>query len=270
MSDQQDPPDADEHAPVEPLSKLLLRLQLSSIRNHYHELAQTAAEQGWSHLEYLNRLIEGEVAHRDDKSLERRVRLARFPLVKTLDQFQWNWPKKINRAQIQHLFHLDFIDKKANVLFLSGTPGLGKTHLSIALGRAACSSGYSVLFTTAINMIQTLSAAAAVGAGELQHVMQRYLKPALLICDEVGYLPIDKLGADLLFQIVSQRYERGSMVLTTNRPFKKWAQIFNNDSTLTSALLDRLLHHAEVAVIEGPSFRGKDIVETDSLPPGPS
>jgi DNA replication protein DnaC len=217
MSNEPDPLDAEEHAPVEPLSKLLLRLQLSNIRSHYHPLAQTAAEQGWSHLEYLSRLIEGEVAHRDDRSLERRVRLARFPLVKTLDQFQWTWPKKINRAQIQHLFHLDFIDKKANVLFLSGTPGLGKTHLSIALGRTACSSGYSVLFTTAINMIQTLSAAAAVGAGELQHVMQRYLKPSLLICDEVGYLPIDKLGADLLFQVVSQRYERGSIVLTTGR-----------------------------------------------------
>lgn len=265
MSDENDIPDTDAELSSEPLSKLLMRLQLSNVRNHYHELAQTAASQGWSHLEYLQRLVEGEVAHRDDKSLERRVRVARFPLFKTLDQFQWSWPKKINRPQIQNLFHLNFIEQKANVLFLSGTPGLGKTHLSIALGRAACSSGYSVLFTTAINMIQTLSAAAAVGAGELQHVMQRYLKPALLLCDEVGYLPIDKLGADLLFQVVSQRYERGSIVLTTNRPFKKWAQIFNNDSTLTSALLDRLLHHAEVVVIEGPSFRGKDLVETDPV-----
>jgi DNA replication protein DnaC len=139
---------------------------------------------------------------------------------------------------------------------------LGKTHLSIALGRAACAGGYTVLFTTAIGMIQTLSAATAVGAGELQQVMKRYLKPSLLILDEVGYLPIDKLGADLLFQVISQRYERGSIVLT-NRPFKKWAQIFNNDSTLTSALLDRLLHHAEVIVIEGTSFRGKGLVETD-------
>lgn len=265
MSDENNTPDMDADKSIEPLSKLLMRLQLSNVRNHYHELAQTAADQSWSHLEYLQRLVEGEVAHRDDKSLERRVRVARFPLFKTLDQFQWSWPKKINRPQIQNLFHLNFIEQKANVLFLSGTPGLGKTHLSIALGRIACSSGYSVLFTTAINMIQTLSAAAAVGAGELQHVMQRYLKPALLICDEVGYLPIDKLGADLLFQVVSQRYERGSIVLTTNRPFKRWAQIFNNDSTLTSALLDRLLHHAEVVVIEGPSFRGKDLVETDPL-----
>jgi DNA replication protein DnaC len=264
MSDQSNTSDGQEKA-LEPLSKLLMRLQLANIRSQYHELAQTAAEQGWSHLDYLQRLIEGEVAHRDDKSLERRVRLARFPLFKTLDQFQWSWPKKINRPQIQNLFHLGFIEKKANVIFISPGPGLGKTHLSIALGRTACSSGHSVLFTTAINMIQTLSAAAAIGAGELQHVMQRYLKPSLLICDEVGYLPIDKLGADLLFQVVSHRYERGSIVVTTNRPFKRWAQIFNNDSTLTSALLDRLLHHAEVCVIEGPSFRGKDLVETDPV-----
>jgi DNA replication protein DnaC len=266
MSDENDNPQSDGDNSSEPLSKLLMRLQLSTVRRHYHEWAQTAAEQGWSHLEYLKHLIEGEVAHRDDKSLERRIRRARFPLFKSLDQFQWSWPKKINRAQILNLFHLGFIEQKANVIFISPGPGLGKTHLSIALGRTACSNGYSVLFTTAINMIQTLSAAAAVGAGELQHVMQRYLKPALLICDEVGYLPIDKLGADLLFQVISQRYERGSVVVTTNRPFKRWAQIFNNDSTLTSALLDRLLHHAEVVVIEGPSFRGKDLVETDPVP----
>jgi DNA replication protein DnaC len=264
MSDQNNTSDGDEK-PLEPLSRLLMRLQLANVRNQYHELAQTAAEQGWSHLEYLQRLIEAEVAHRDDKSLERRIRLARFPLFKTLDQFQWSWPKKINRPQILNLFHLNFIEQKANVIFISPGPGLGKTHLSIALGRTACSSGHSVLFTTTIDMIQTLSAATAVGAGELQHVMQRYLKPALLICDEVGYLPIDKLGADLLFQVVSHRYERGSIIVTTNKPFKRWAQIFNNDSTLTAALLDRMLHHAEVCVIEGPSFRGKDLVEPDPV-----
>ena len=265
MTDDTHTPEGDEK-PIEPLSKLLMRLQLSNIRVHYHELALTAAQQGWSHIEYFKRLIEGEVAHRDDKSLQRRIRLAHFPLIKTLDQFQWTWPQKINRPQIQNLFHLSFIEQKANVIFLSGTPGLGKTHLSIALGRAACFAGYSVLFTTAIEMIQTLSAAAAVGAGELKRTMQRYLKPSTLICDEVGYLPIDKLGADLLFQVVSQRYERGSIVITTNRSFKRWPEIFNHDSTLTSALLDRLLHHAEVAVIEGPSYRAKDIVEADPAP----
>src|SRR3569833_3099606 len=177
MSDEYNTTNTDADQSIEPLSKLLMRLQLSNARNHYHELAQTAADQGWSHLEYLQRLVEREIAHRDDKSLERRVRVARFPLFKTLDQFQWSWPKKINRPQIQNLFHLKFIEQKANVLFMSGTPGLGITHLSIALGRTACTNNNTEHNTTANIMILTLSAAAAVGAGELQHVMQRYLKP---------------------------------------------------------------------------------------------
>jgi DNA replication protein DnaC len=248
----------DEQRNGDPLSKLLQRLQLSYIRAHYHELAQTAADQGWGHLEYLQRLIEAEIARREDKSLAQRVRRARFPILKTLDQFQWNWPKKINRPQVQNLFRLNFIEQKANVIFL-GTVGLGKTHLSIALGQAACARGHSVLFTTAIDIIHTLSAAA--GTGSLKRTMQRYLKPSLLIVDEIGYLPIDKLGADLLFQVISERYERGAILLTTNRAFKSWPEIFNNDSTLTSALLDRLLHHADICLIEGPSFRAKDHIE---------
>jgi DNA replication protein DnaC len=237
------------------LTKLLLRLQLPFIRAHYHELAQTAVEQQWGHLEYLQRLIEGEVARREDKSLAQRIRRARFPLSKTLDQFQWNWPKKINRAQIQNLFRLNFVEQKANAIFLGGV-GLGKTHLCIALGHAACQRGYSVLFTTAIDIIHTLSAAAATGS--LKRTMQRYLKPKLLVVDELGYLPIDKHGADLLFQIISERYERGAILMSTNRAFKNWPEIFNNDTTLTSALLDRLLHHAETCVVEGKSYRAKD------------
>lgn len=244
---------------LQPLSKQLQRLQLPHIRAHYHELAQSAAEHNWGHIDYLQRLIQGEVARRDDKRLERRIRHARFPLIKTLDQFQWNWPKKINRPQIQNLFRLQFIEQKANAVFLGGV-GLGKTHLSIALGHTACLRGYSVLFTTAIDIIHTLAAAAA--AGVLKRTMQRYLKPALLICDEVGYLPIDKLGADLLFQIISERYERGSILLSTNRAFKHWPEIFNHDAVLTSALLDRLLHHAEICLVEGKSFRAKDQLET--------
>jgi DNA replication protein DnaC len=252
--------DADiERAP--PLSKQLQRLQLPYIRTHYHELAQSAVQHHWGHIDYLQRLIDGELACRDDRRLERRIRQARFPLIKTLDQFQWNWPKKINRPQIQNLLRLQFIEQKANVIFLGGV-GLGKTHLSLALGHTACLRGYSVLFTTAIDIIHTLSAAAAAGAGVLKRTMQRYLKPALLICDEVGYLPIDKLGADLLFQIISERYERGSIALSTNRAFKHWPEIFNHDAVLTSALLDRLLHHAEICLIEGKSFRAKDQVET--------
>src|ERR1017187_1717426 len=178
----------DDHPDNDSLNKLLLRLQLPFIRANYHELAQTAAEQQWGHLEYMKRLIEGEVARREDKSLAQRIRRARFPVQKTLDQFQWSWPKKINRSQIQNLFRLNFIEQKANVIFL-GTVGLGKTHLSIALGQAACARGYSVLFTSAIDIIHTLAAAA--GTGSLKRTMQRYLKPKLLVVDELGHLPID-------------------------------------------------------------------------------
>jgi DNA replication protein DnaC len=132
-------------------------------------------------------------------------------------------------------------------------------HLSIALGHAACLNGHSVLFTTAVDIINTL--AAAQSAGRLKREFHRYLKPAVLIVDELGYLPIDKHGADLLFQIISQRYERAPMVITTNRAYKHWSQIFNNDSTLTSAILDRVLHHADTVIIEGKSFRMKDEID---------
>ena len=138
--------------------------------------------------------------------------------------------------------------------------GLGKSHLAAALGYQACLEGHSVLFATAIDVINTLSAAQA--AGRLKTELKKYTRPAVLILDELGFLPIDKAGADLLFQVISQRYEQGALVITSNRAFKDWPEIFNNDSTLTSAILDRLLHHAETVIIEGKSFRMKD-----SLPP---
>jgi len=154
---------------------------------------------------------------------------------------------------------LRFIDEKTNAIFL-GLCGTGKTHLATALGYAACQHGYSVLFANAIDAINTLSAAQAQGALKTQ--LKRYLSPALLILDEVGYLPIDQRGADLLFQVISQRYERGSIVITSNKAFKQWPSIFNGDSTITSAVLDRLLHHAETTIIEGSSYRMKDRIET--------
>src|SRR6266576_2831258 len=191
-------------------------------------------------------------------SSERRIKNARFPVLKSLDDFQWNWPKKINRPQIQNLFRLAFIATQTNVVLI-GHVGLGKTHLSIAPGHAACLNGHSVLFPPAVDIINTL--AAAQSAGRLKREFHRYLKPAVLIVDELGYLPIDKHGADLLFQIISQRYERAPMVITTTRAYKHWSQIFNNDSTLTSAILDRVLHHADTVIIEGKSFRMKDEIE---------
>jgi DNA replication protein DnaC len=236
----------------------LQRLHLQYIQSNYQTLARKAAEQQRSYLDYLAQLVEGEFTAREMRSIERRIKNARFPVRKTLEDFQWSWPKKINRLQIQNLFRLDFIATCTNVVMI-GNVGLGKTHLSIALGHAACTSGHSVLFTTAIDIINTL--ASAQSAGQLKREIRRYVKPAVLIVDELGYLPIDKHGADLLFQIVSGRYERAPTVINTNRTYKHWAQIFNNDSTLTSALLDRIMHHVDTIIIEGKSFRMKDEVE---------
>src|SRR5499427_5023209 len=230
------------------LDAQLQRLHLQYMQSNYQTLARKVAEQQRSHLDYLVQLVEGEFTTREMRSIERRIKNARFPVRKTLDDFQWSWPKKINRLQIQHLFRLDFITTCTNVVLI-GNVGLGKTHLAIALGHAACTSGHSVLFTTAVDIINTL--AAAQSAGQLKRDIRRYLRPAVLIVDELGYLPIDKHGADLLFQIISERYERAPIVITTNRAYQHWAQIFNNDSTLTSAILDRVMHHVDTVEMKG-------------------
>ena len=241
------------------LTEQLAYLKLPFILQQYDPLAKQAVQDQWGHVDYLAKLIEGETLERQQRSIQRRIRQARFPVIKTLDPFQWTWPSKINRLQVQNLFRLKFIEDKGNVIFLGGV-GLGKTHLATALGYAACLKGHSVLFTTAVDVINTL--AGAQNTGKLKQTLNKYLRPTLIILDEIGYLPIDKTGADLLFQVISQRYERGSIVLTSNRVFKKWPEIFNNDATLTSALLDRLLHHAETVIIQGKSYRMKDQIES--------
>lgn len=246
--------------PIEPnLATHLEFLHLPFMQNNYDGLAHQAARKNWTHVDYLAALAEGEAGLRRERSIQRRIRLARFPVVKTLEQFKWSWPTAINRAAVQNLFRLKFIEDKTNVIILGGV-GLGKTHLATALGYAACLQGKSVLFTTAIDAINTLSAAQAVN--RLKSELKRYLAPSLLCLDELGFLPIDKHGADLLFQIISLRYEQGSIVITSNRAFKEWPKIFNNDSTLTSAILDRLLHHAETILIEGKSYRMKGELES--------
>jgi DNA replication protein DnaC len=238
------------------LTQQLSYLKLPYIRQHHETVAQLAARKQWTHIHYLSELIRQEAGLRKDRTIQRRIRMARFPVVKTLDQFNWSWPKKINQTQIQNLFRLKFIEEKSNVVFIGGV-GLGKTHLASALGYQACLKGHTVLFTSAIDTINDLISAQH--AGHLKQELKKYLKPVLIVLDELGYLPIDKNGADLLFQIISRRYEQGSIVITTNRVFKDWPEIFNNDSTLTSALLDRLLHHTEAVVIEGKSYRMKQV-----------
>lgn len=233
-------------------------LKLPFIKQSYHALADAAAQKGLAHVAYLENLIEGEALLKHDRCTARRIMQARFPVIKTLEQFNWSWPTSINRLQVQNLFRLQFLKDNANVILI-GTTGLGKTHLSIALGHTACLQGHSVLFTTALDAVNCLIAAAK--AGTRKHELQRYLKPKILCLDELSYLALDKTAADLLFQIISRRYERGSTIITTNLTYKKWTEMLNNDATLTSALLDRLLHHADTVRITGKSYRTREEIE---------
>ena len=230
-------------------------LNLRHIAQHYEELAKQAAREQLGHVDYLARLVAGETAARYERSVARKVRRARLPVLKTMEQFNWGWPSKINRAQVQDVFRLRFIDQNANVVFIGGV-GLGKTHLAVALAHTACLRDVSVLFVSAVDIVNTLSAAQSANA--LPKALKYYLLPRLLVIDELGYLPMDKRGADLLFQVISARYERGAVIVTTNTAYKHWPRIFNNDSTITSAVLDRLLHHCETITIEGKSYRMKD------------
>ena len=243
---------------IHELHQILKYLNLPYMSSNHQELALQASKKQWSHLDYLDNLAQGEAAFKNDRSTQRRIRLARLPTIKTLDQFDWSWPKKINRLQIQNIFRLQFIPDKSNVIFIGGV-GVGKTHLASALAYSACLNGHSALFASAIDIVNTL--AASQNTGRMKQELKKYLKPDLLLIDELGFLPVDKKGADLLFQAISMRYENTSTIITTNRPYKEWPGIFNNDSTLTSAILDRLLHHADTVIIEGPSYRMKDKTE---------
>ena len=236
------------------LAELLTRLKLPSMAARYQDVANKAAEKNISHVQYLRILVEEEVAGKKERMVKMRVKQAKFPVIKTLDTFDFSFPKRINKKKTVQLFDLDFIDRKDNAILL-GPSGCGKTHLALALGYRACQEGYRVLFTTAVNLINHLNASLA--DASFLRCMKRFTRPDIILIDELGYLPIDKNGADLLFQVITARYECGSILLTTNLPFKDWARIFNEDASLASAAADRLVHHAEVIKIEGESYRVK-------------
>ncbi|MEI7903152.1 MAG: IS21-like element helper ATPase IstB [bacterium] len=239
----------------EDLTETLRRLSLTFFAQNYEAMGQEAARDQLGHVEYLRRLAEGEAAARYERSVQRRTKAAHLPVLKTLEQFNWSWPSKINRAQVQDLFRLRFIEQNTNVVFIGGV-GLGKTHLAVALAHTACLHNVPTLFAPAVDIVNTLSAAQATNT--LSKALKAYVAPRLLLIDELGYLPMDKRGADLLFQVISARYERGAIIITTNTAYKQWPRVFNNDATITTAILDRLLHHCETITIEGKSYRMKD------------
>lgn len=234
------------------IRQYLAALKLPWMREHYESLHDEALKKKTAPLEYLDELLRGEAEARQERTIERRIKAARFPVVKALETFNWQWPETIDRPQVEHLATLRFVENKHNGVLL-GPVGVGKTHLATAIAHKACRAGHKVLYVNAIEAINDLITAQK--QGRLKEALRKYTLPHLLVLDEIGYLPIDKTGADLLFQIISVRYERGSILLTTNKAFKDWPGIFNNDSTLTSAVLDRLLHHCETVVIKGSSYR---------------
>ncbi len=250
--------DATCNSCTEKLRAQLIAMRMTYMAQNFESMGQKAAQEQTSHVDYLAQLMNGESGLRDDRGIERRIIAARPPVLKTLEQFDWSWPTSINQMQIRNLFRLSFLKENGNIIFISNV-GLGKSHFATALAHTACLNGHSVLFTTAINIINSIAAAQATGS--IKRELNKYLKPSILVIDELGYLPIDKFGADCLFQVISGRYERSSTIVTTNRAFIDWAEIFNNDSVITSALLDRLLHHAETVLIEGKSYRMKDQID---------
>lgn len=242
------------------LEKTLTGLNLNWIRDNLRDEVATAARKQRSHQEFVERLFAGEQEHRDALMIERRLKEARLPARRSMKDFDWSWPKKINADQVRHLFKLGFLTDHTNAVLIAG-PGLGKTHIAIALACEACQQQYRVLFTSAAEVINTLTHAMTVN--RLGCALRRYLVPALVVIDELGYAPVDRVGADLLFQVFSGRYERGSTIITTNRAFRDWAKTFANDSTLASAVVDRVVHHCETVTIEGLSYRLKGQIDPD-------
>jgi DNA replication protein DnaC len=250
--------------PNSQLDRDLAELKLLEIAKSYPEVLDEAARKGSSPLEVLRTLIGIEATARKQRALERRIRQAHLPKRKTLAEYDFSFPKRIPKAAILRLFDCDFIGRHGCAVFI-GPTGTGKSHLLTALGYTACEREHSVRYTRVVEMINHLTSAQI--NGTLGKTLKIYTRPALLLLDELGYLPIDKRGADLLFQVVAARYETGSIVLTTNRAFREWGTIFDVDNTLATALIDRLMHHGEAIVIQGKSFRMRD---KDSDPDSPS
>jgi DNA replication protein DnaC len=230
----------------------LAELRLTQIAATYQELLDEAARKNTSMLEVLAALMASEVAHHRQRALVRRMLQAKLPPRKTLEDYKFDYPKRIPKQKILRLFDCEFVSQHRCAI-LMGTTGTGKSHLLIALGYAACEKGLSVRWTRAIDMLNALTTAQI--NGTLDKKLREYTRPELLLLDELGYLPIDKRGADLMFQVIAARYECGSIVITTNRQFREWGKIFDVDNTLATAMIDRLMHHGEAIVIEGKSYR---------------
>jgi DNA replication protein DnaC len=240
----------------ERIAVLCERLKMACLGAEWPALAQQAARDEASFADFFEKLLECESAAREQRKRTTLMKLATMPVVKTLEQFDWSVASGAPKAQIQELAHLAFVERAENVVLL-GPSGVGKTHIALGLAHRAVMAGHKVRFITAADMMLQLAAAKA--QGRLKEYFNRaVLGPKLLVVDEIGYLPFGRDEANLFFNLVAKRYERGSMVLTSNLPFTQWASAFADDQTLTAAMLDRLLHHAHIVQVTGESYRLRD------------
>ena len=237
----------------DPIRRMLERLCLAQTARNYEALLEKAAQENLSHRDLLVRLLDEELAWRHERLVVRLVKQARLPVIKTIDTFDWSHPTSIPKNLVLNALQLDFVAKKGHVIFL-GRGGLGKTHLAQAIAYTACQREIRTLFTTAADMINRLVASHS--DHSLERALRRYCSPRLLVIDELGYLPLDKQGRDLFFQVISNRAETGSVVLTTNKAFRDWGEVFQ-DNAVATAIAERLIENGELIKIEGTSYRVK-------------
>jgi DNA replication protein DnaC len=233
------------------LADHLKTLKLPTFLREYDKLARQCAAEGADHVRYLLRLAERELIDRQSRMIERRIRQARFPAVKSLDSFDFTAIPSLNKMLVLELARCEYIDRRDNVIAL-GNSGTGKTHVALGLGLAACQKGLSVGFITAAALVHELIEAR--DDKRLLRFQKQLTKYRLLIIDELGFVPLSKTGAELLFEVFSQRYENGSILVTSNLPFDEWTEVFGSER-LTGALLDRLTHHVHILEMNGDSYR---------------
>ena len=235
------------------LAHHLKQLKLPTVLREYEKVARECARDGVDHLRYLLRLVELELLDRERRVTERRIREARFPAVKSFDTFDFTAIPNLNKTLVLELARCEYIARRENIIAL-GNSGTGKTHVALALGLAACQRGFSTLFITAHALAHQLMEAR--DEKRLLKLQAQLQMVKLLIIDELGYVPLSQVGAELLFEVFSQRYERGSTIVTSNLPFEEWPSVFRSDR-LTGALLDRLTHHVHILQMNGESYRLK-------------